>query len=304
MATVLLSPTTTHREPARERGRVSIRPIEASDVENCGQVAYTAHSTIAAAHNFPCEHPSLQFSIGMIGAKVKDANARGFVAEQGGRIVGSVFLNRFPPAPVAAIGPLTASPDANGAGRLLMQAALDEARAQGVERVRLVQSPNHLRSLALYLRLGFEVREPLVLVSGAVPIRGRHKAAVRKATPHDIEACGELCTIAHGFAREFELSAAIEQQVATVAVCDDRIVGYAAGFGFRGHAVAETTEHLKALIAQAPAILGPGFFVPTRNGELLRWLLDNGFRASWPATLMTKGSYHDCVGAFLPSIAF
>ena len=38
--------------------------------------------------------------------------------------------------------------------------------------------------------------------------------------------------------------------------------------------------------------------------ESLRWLLENGFRASWPATLMTKGPYQKPVGAFLPSIAF
>jgi predicted N-acetyltransferase YhbS len=303
MTTILLSPAITHSKTAPARSRMSVRPITAADVEACGQVAYAAHSTMAAAHNFPCEQPSVQFSIGLIDAKVKDPNAQGFVAEQNSRIVGSVFLNMFPPEPMAVIGPFTVDPNASGAGRLLMQAALEAARAQHIERIRLVQSPSHLRSLALYAGLGFEVREPLVLVSGTVPIGGQHKAAVRKATADDIEACVELCTVMHGFARGFELRGAIDQQVATVAVYDDRIVGYMAGLGFRGHAVAETTEHLKALIAGAPAVLGPGFFVPTRNGELLRWLLANGFRAMWPATLMTKGSYHDCVGAFLPSIA-
>jgi hypothetical protein len=54
----------------------------------------------------------------------------------------------------------------------------------------------------------------------------------------------------------------------------------------------------------ASQIIGPGFFVPTRDGELLRWLLGAGMRAAWPATLMSLGPYQPPAGAFLPSIAF
>ena len=100
------------------------------------------------------------------------------------------------------------------------------------------------------------------------------------------------------------LQPAIQQGVATVAERDGHIVGYATGLGMLGHVVAETTGDLEALIAGAPAILGPGFFVPTRNSDLLRWLLDAGMRAAWPATLMTLGPYQPPAGAFLPSLAF
>ena len=58
------------------------------------------------------------------------------------------------------------------------------------------------------------------------------------------------------------------------------------------------------LLFRALAVLGPGFFVPILDGTLLHRLLENSFRASWPATLMTKGPYQILVGAFLPSIAF
>lgn len=64
---------------------------------------------------------------------------------------------------------------------------------------------------------------------------------------------------------------------------DGRIVGYVSGLGLIGHAVAETTDDLKALIAAAPSISGPGFFVPIRNGELFSWLLRNGMQGIWPA---------------------
>jgi ribosomal protein S18 acetylase RimI-like enzyme len=285
---------------------ITIRAIRPVDVEACARAAYAAHTTVAAAHNIPCEHPSLEFSIGMVANKVKDPNAAGFVAERDQQIVGSIFLNTFPDTPVAAIGPLTVEPAAEGstAGRRLMQAALDEARQRGIVHVRLVQSPSHLRSLALYMKLGFEVREPLVLVSGKPSGQGPAGCDVRVATMGDIPSCNRLCVATYGFARSFELGLAIEQKAARVAARGDYISGYSTGLGFRCHAVADTVEDLKALIGSAPVVMGPGFFVPTRKGELLRWLLAEGFRASWPATLMTRGTYQEPTGAFLPSIAF
>ena len=89
-----------------------------------------------------------------------------------------------------------------------------------------------------------------------------------------------------------------------VAERDGGIVGYSAGLGFLGHSAADTTDDLKALIAGAPTILGPGFFVPMRNAPLLRWLLSAGMRAVWTANLMSIGPYKEPTGAFLPSIAF
>jgi predicted N-acetyltransferase YhbS len=287
-------------------GSVSVRPIRPEDAEAAGIVAHEAHSTVSAAHNFPSEHPSAQFSVGMIGPKVKDTNAAGFVAERDGRVLGSIFLNTFPPAPVAAIGPMTVAPQAEGdrVGQKLMQAALGEAAARNIEQVRLVQSPSHLRSLVLYTKFGFDVREPLLMMQGKPPAAASGDQIVRAAEQADIAACEQLCTAIHGFARGTELRGAIDQHVACVVMHRDRIVGYSTGLGFRGHSVAETTEALKALIAGASQLPGPGFFVPVRNGELLRWLFMQGLRALWPATLMTRGPYQEPKGAFLPSIAF
>ena len=135
-----------------------------------------------------------------------------------------------------------------------------------------MQSPSHLRSLALYSKLGFDVREPLVLVGGA-PIAASTKdnepdRLVRLAGSGDLAECNQLCASIHGFERQFELSEAIHQQVTTVVERRGKIVGYAAGVGFMGHSVSETTEDLKALISSATSFQGPGFFVPVRNGEL------------------------------------
>jgi ribosomal protein S18 acetylase RimI-like enzyme len=289
-----------------ENTPVSIRTVRAEDVEVCGRVAYAAHSSAAAAHNVPCEQPSVEFSIELIGNKVKDENAVGFVAEKGEQIIGSVFLNTFTPSLVAAIGPLTVDPsmEGSGVGRLLMQAVLNAADAGGLDCVRLVQSPSHLRSLALYAKLGFDVREPLVLVSGDPKPEKIEGRAVREATPEDAQECDQLCAIVHGFTRKTELVTAMARRSACVVERAGNISGYSTGLGFRGHAVGETTDDLKAMIANTSKIMGPGFFVPLRNGKLIRWLFDRGFRAHWPANLMTKGPYQESTGAFLPSIAF
>ncbi|HEU0144480.1 MAG TPA: GNAT family N-acetyltransferase [Nitrososphaera sp.] len=284
-----------------------IRSIQQADAETCGKIGFQAHKAISSAHGYPSEQPSIEFAVGMIKTLLANPNSWGALAERDGQILGSIFLHVFPPSPVAAIGPLTVDPSAEGrVGRALMEASLMEARKRGYEQVRLVQSPSHLRSFVLYTKCGFTLREPLFLMQGN-PVRSilGKKHDVRAARSEDISACNEICISVHGFSREIELRQAIDQRVATVNIDNTgNITGYAAGIGFLGHAVAKSNEVLKELVANASAILGHGFFVPGRNSDLLRWLLDVGFRIVWPANLMTMGNYQDPTAPFLPSIAY
>jgi len=127
---------------------------------------------------------------------------------------------------------------------------------------------------------------------------------VRQAYESDLEACNALCIRVHGHDRAAQLLEAIKQGTATVVEHAGLITGYATMIGFFGHAVGESNEDVKALIGAAPAFLGPGFMVPTRNGELLRWCLDKGLRINQPMTLMSMGLYNEPAGAFLPSIIY
>jgi predicted N-acetyltransferase YhbS len=284
---------------------ITTRPMRPEDAQECGQIAFEAHQAVSAAHNFPPEQPSVEFAAGMMNFKLNDPHAHGIVAEREGALLGSVFLTSFPPNAVAAIGPLTVRPSAEGnVGRQLMEAALARAEQHRFEGVRLVQSPSHIRSLALYTKLGFEVREPLLLMQGSPPDRPIGDRHVRLAVAGDVDACNQVCLQVHGLQRASQLHDAIEQHVATVVEHAGRITGYAAGIGLLGHAVAESNADLEALISHAATYLGPGFFIPTRNGELFRWLLESGFRGLWPATLMTIGRYQEPVGAFLPAISY
>lgn len=226
------------------------------------------------------------------------------VAEEDGRLVGSNCLDER--SSVAGLGPISVDPpvQSRGIGRALMTALLERVRERGFAGVRLLQAPFNLRSLSLYAKLGFDVREPIAVMSGRTAARTIPECSVRPAAAEDEPACSSLCEQVHGFARTGELRDAIAQGSARVVARDGRLTGYACGFGYFGHAVAETTHDLKALIASAEEVGGPGILVPLRNAELFRWCLENGLRVFQPMTLMTIGMYNEPRGAYLPSVLY
>jgi hypothetical protein len=156
----------------------------------------------------------------------------------------------------------------------------------------------------LYTKLGFDTREPLSLMQGeplGIVIPGR---SVRAASERDVETCNQLSLRIHGMNRAEELIEAIKQGTAIVVENGERITGYANVIGFLGHAIGENNEDLKALIGAAPQFAGPGFLLPTRNSELMRWCLGKGLKVVMPMTLMSTGLYNEPAGAFLPSVIY
>jgi predicted N-acetyltransferase YhbS len=296
---------------------VTIRPIEQNDVEICGKIGYLAHRTISSAHGYPSEQPSEESGIDLVKRLFGNPNSWGFVAEdkQQGNILGSIFIHKFSPSPIAVIGPLTIHPSSEGGGigRLLMEVAINKASEQNLERIRLVQSPSHIRSFVLYTKCGFKLREPLFFMQISGEVESSRPISIPIGTnvvrpvkyQNDISECNELCKKAHGFTREMELRQAKNQGIATLIERNDDITGYTAGIGIFGHAVAKSNKDLLVLIINASTtIMGQGFFVPARNYELIRWLLENGFRIGWPANLMTIGPYQEPLMPFLPSLAY
>src|SRR5262249_52287909 len=186
----------------------------------------------------------------------------------------------------------------------LMEAVLARGAARGFPGVRLVQAAFHNRSLSLYTKLGFEAREPLSCMQGP-PLRTALPGyRVRPATDADVAACNAVCLRVHGHTREGELRDAVAQGTATVVERDGRTTGYATGVAFFAHAVGETDGDLQALIAAAPAFVGPGFLVPTRNGALMRWCLDRGLRVAERRRLRTTGPSTEPRGPSLPSTPY
>jgi hypothetical protein len=204
------------------------------------------------------------------------------------------------------LGPITVDPAAQnqGVGAALMTHMIERARRNNAPGLRLVQAGYHCRSLCLYTKLGFAAREPLANLQGpplGIAIPG---CAVRPATLGDLAACDALCRRVHGHDRSGDLRQTVEQGTAVVVERAGRITGYTTQIAFFGHAVGETNDDLKALIAAAPSFAGPGFLLPSRNTELFQWCLAHGLHMVQPMTLMTIGLYNEPQGAYLPSILF
>jgi GNAT superfamily N-acetyltransferase len=300
-----ISAMSTHTETkAAAATAVTMREATLADAEACGRIFYDAFESIATRHNLPVEPGSPEFTRMKVGEMLADDRIAGLVAERDADVLGSAFVDER--AVIAGIGPVTVDPAAQdaGVGRALMQAVLERERARGVAGVRLVQTAYHHRSLALYVKLGFAVREPLTVMQGSPPSLSLPGLGVRAAHAEDVCACDDLCVRVHGHDRSRELRDAITAGTAAVVERPGRISGYATGFGYGWHAIAETNEDMIALLGSAQGFMGLGILVPSRNGELVTWCLAHGLRIVQQSTLMTVGLYNEPAGAYLPSIVF
>ncbi|MGA9318757.1 MAG: GNAT family N-acetyltransferase [Nitrososphaeraceae archaeon] len=288
-----------------------LRPGRIDDVDTVGKIIFEAFSAIADKHGFQREFPTVDTGRGLASSFLSNPGFYSVVAEGTGgedkdRVVGSNFLDERSNI-VVGVGPITVDPkyQNKGIGRQLMIDVLERAKIKNYPAVRLLQASYHNRSLALYVSLGFEVREPISTLQGK-PIRavipGR---SVRPATESDVGSCNAICKAVHGHDRNGELRDSIKQGSAEVVLHGDKITGYTCGLTYFNHSVGLTNDDLKALISSAIDYYGgPGILIPTRNTQLVRWCLNNGLRLVQQLTLMTIGLYNEPAGFYMPSILF
>jgi GNAT superfamily N-acetyltransferase len=283
---------------------LAIRRATPGDAEVCGRICFQAFATLAQKHNFPPDFPAPEIPIQVLSTMFSHPLFFCVIAEEDGRIIGSNCLDER--TPIAGVGPITVDPGTQNrsAGRQLMQAVISRATERKFVGVRLVQAAYHNRSLSLYAKLGFVVREPLACMQGTAIQKTPVGYHVRPAHSRDLAACNDLCFRVHGHDRGGELSDGIQQGTAVVAESEGRLTAYASSVAFFGHAVAESNQDLQALVSSAPEFQGPGILVPTRNAGLFRWCLESGLRVVQPMTLMTMGLYNEPAGAYLPSILY
>ncbi len=283
---------------------LAVRQARPSDAEACGPICFEAFDEINRRHGFPCDFPGPELATVVLKLMFSHPKFYCVVAESQGRVVGSNCLDER--SMIAGVGPITIDPQVQnrGIGMKLMNAVLARAADRGAPGVRLIQATFHNRSLSLYARLGFDVREPLACMQGRTLQRSVPGCTVRPAQQRDVEACNAISLQVHGFDRGQELAEAVEQGTAVVVERGGKVSGYASSLAFFGHATAETNVDMQALIASADSFGGPGILVPSRNNALFRWCLANGLRVVQPLTLMTVGLYNEPAGAWLPSITF
>ncbi len=283
---------------------VTVRGAVPADAQECGRICYEAFATVSTSHGFPPDFPSVEAATGPIRWLIAHPDIYGVVAERDGRIVGSSFLDER--SIISAIGPVSVDPAAQDrqVGRALMAAMLDRAAQRRAVGVRLLQLSFHNRSLSLYAKLGFDVRESFAAMHGdplGIAIPGY---AVRPATGADEGACNALCIRVHGHDRAGEVRDALADGSATVVERLGRITGYTTGITYFTHSVAETSDDLRALIGAAGQFGTPGFLVPLANTELFRWCLAHGLRVFFVLNMMTIGLYQEPAGAYLPSVGY
>jgi GNAT superfamily N-acetyltransferase len=285
---------------------VTLRPVAPGDAEECGRIIYEAFKGISGRHGFRPDFPSVEAATGFAEHFIADPSVFGVVAEGGGRVVGSNFISEWDA--IRGVGPITVDPDAQtrGTGRRLMEAVIERGRTGAG--VRLVQDSYNSASLSLYASLGFDVKEPLALMEGDVDGDVPAGFEVRRMKEEDLGAVNELCRRVHGFDRAGELKSLGPALSPYVAVRAGRVTAYASAPNSwpLGHAVAESEDDTRALLAGASAQSGAplSFLLPTRQAGLFRWCLSRGLRVVKTMTLMSMGEYVEPRGSYLTSVLY
>jgi predicted N-acetyltransferase YhbS len=283
---------------------VQLRRATADDAGACARIMWDAFETFANAHNFPVEPGTPEFTDFQMRAMLSTDGIVGLVAERDGDFLGSALQDER--GAIVGVGPVSVDPAARDGrvGRALMEALLQRSRDRDVAGVRLVQTAYNYRSLSLYAKLGFAVREPLSVFQGSPDAAAVPGTTVRRAIPDDFAACNDLCRQVHGHDRHAEVHGAVDRGTASVVERDGAISGYTTGLGYIGHAVGRTDDDIIALLQSVETFTGLGVLVPSRNTVLMAWCLNAGLRLVQQSTLMSIGLYNEPQRSWLPSIGY
>jgi len=276
---------------------IQLRQPVAADADRVARLIFEAFSTFQDRHAMPRDFPTLDAAIGMAGAWMTHPRVWGVLAERDGRVVGCNFLDER--CEVKGVGPICIDPaeQGGGIGRRLMLAVLERGRLSGAKSVRLVQEAFNTTSMSLYASVGFDVTEPLAIMTGTPIDQPSANARVRPMTEADLPACAALCRRIHGIERTGELRDALEHFNPHVLERAGGIRAYAStpNFFLMNHGVAETEQDMRDLLLGVASATGRpiGLQVPTRNAAFFRWCLSQKLRMQKPTTLMSTGTYQE-----------
>ncbi|MEG4280710.1 GNAT family N-acetyltransferase [Microcoleus sp. MON1_C1] len=284
---------------------VVIRRAQPSDIDVCAAITYEAFKDISDRHQFPTDFPTLDFATEITGLLIESPVFFGIVAESESAVVGCGFMDER--SPIRGIGPVSVDRtfQGRGTGREIMKALLE--RGQDAVGIRLVQESFNMASLSLYASLGFEVKEPFVLMEGKFRSQPQHGFEVRPMASEDVEECAALCKKLCGCDRTSEIEDALNYYSPFVACKQGRIVAYTCAVSALGHSVAQTEADMQALLLGAAAYSSEellSFHLPLRYASLFRWCLQEGLRALKPMAVMAVGEYRSPEGCWFPSFVY
>ncbi|MCH8815364.1 MAG: GNAT family N-acetyltransferase [Chloroflexi bacterium] len=285
---------------------IEYRQPTAEDVSELGRICYEAFKDIAERHGFEPDFTDLDMGRMIIGMLVAGEDTYGIAAYNDGQPAGSNFVMMADD--VGGIGPITVDVPQQGAGigRRLMTDAIDYAKKNGMDKIRLLEDSFNMASLSLYASVGFDTKAPCVLME---PVPAPQKdPTVRVLTEDDLAAVDALSRELYKVSRRNEVAEMLEGPFAAVIrERDNRVTGYYL-LGIIGHGVAETEEDALSLVQQAAAADAPpqfrDVFCPLTEGSLYRKFLAAGFRAKKVMNLMAIGPYEEPEGVWMPSVVY
>ena len=276
-----------------------IRRMEERDVVHAGEVIVAAFNDVFSRHGYPPPFPLKEVGMSLARGYLQLEPQECFVAEEGGKVVGSGFLHLR--GTTAGIGPITVDPSCQGKGigKELMMTVIRAGRH--CPSLRLVQDSFNTVSFPLYSKLGFATHGVIASLGGQElrPATRPRGIAIREATLEDAARLAALDTKLTGITRPQDLQYFLQQTPQLMSFVDGKLAGYLCVLpvgesAFLGPAAATEPAALKALISHAlekerGKVLRMRF--PTRHHELLLNLMKMGFRVEALQTYMVRGPW-------------
>jgi len=175
---------------------IKLRSSTPPDAEICGRICYNAFKAISETHGFA---PTFGTGSGdwFVNVDARTSRILFAVAEIDGQVVDSNFLDER--NTIAGVGPITVDPTVQNraVGRRLMDVVHERASNKNFAAVRLIRAGFHTRSLSLYAKLGYDVREHLACMQGKalrIRVEGHVVRPVTERTSRTATGCAEKCT--------------------------------------------------------------------------------------------------------------
>lgn len=276
-----------------------IRRMEERDVVRAGEVIVTAFNDVFSRHGYPPPFPSSAVGVDLARGYLHLEPQECFVAEEGGKVVGSGFLHLR--GTTAGIGPITVDPSCQnkGVGKELMMTVIRAGRH--CPSLRLVQDSFNTVSFPLYSKLGFAVHGMIASLGGQElrPSTRPRGVAIREATSEDAARLTALDTKLTAIARAQDLRYFLQQAPQLMSFIDGKLTGYLCTLRtgksvFLGPAAATEPAVLKALVSyivEKEKGKTLRMRLPTRHHELLLDLMKMGFRVETLQTYMVRGPW-------------
>jgi uncharacterized protein YbdZ (MbtH family)/GNAT superfamily N-acetyltransferase len=264
--------------------------IDADDVESCARVAFDAFSAAAAHAARSPMFPSREHALLAFADAVQHDEKEGLAVLKRSEIAGCAYLDAR--GEFGGLGGVAVDPSrqGTGAGRALVEFALERAWRLGLRGVRLTCEADDEAALALYLKSGFEFVATLVSLVGSARPRDRAGLPRRLGAAADIGACARVAEARFGWHRRREIEEALRAGALRVVSVDEQVVAYDTGLTRYGHAAAVSESALLELFAGGAASFPPpGLLLPLDQSGLIAACLERGMRVRTTLHLLGAG---------------